>query len=257
MAGFSFSSGSGLKFTGLGPSRSRSAMTITPSPLPAPDAPDMSELLAAYGGLPQMFNPRRLLRTIDSAISASRTETGQTGRNAARAYTNQLQNYGINSAGAAGVVEAQARRAGNENTRELMSERESLALQAKKEQASLQANIGSSLAGIRNDYIKTIADYNSKKATLQYNADAANAGNALSYDQLEQQREIEEARLALAASEGAGGTADPSAINPGPIMTPGYIPNSGPLIPATINGIPQYRQVFTPGSIIAMGGQFR
>lgn len=244
---FSFNTGSG-QFN-LGPSRSRSAMTITPSNIPAPDAPDMSELLATYEGLPRMFNPRAMLRTFDSAISESRTGTAQTGRNAATQYINSLRNLGVNTAGA-GVVEAQARRAGNENTRALMSEREQLALQTKKEQAGIQASVASNLAGIRNDYVKTIADYNSKKASLQYQADASNAGTALSYDQLEQQRELEALRLAI-ASGGAAGTGLDAAVPD--TISPGYIPNSGPIIPAMVNGRTQYGQVYSPGAIAAMG----
>lgn len=224
---------------------SNASFKVTPPTEPPPEAPDMSELLAAYGGVPAAFNPARYVRGFDAAIGASRMATAQQGRNAGLAYSSRLQQMGV-APTAAGVVEAQARRAGNEQTRELMSEREQVALQARKEGMSLRASIAEKLAAIRDSYAKTVADYNARKAGFEFNASSVNAANAL------KDRELDMTEEELAARLGAAG-GSPAAAGMPPVITPGYIPTFGPITPATVNGRILPGQVISPDAIAAMG----
>lgn len=234
---FSLNGGDGGSSTALSlinrlsnPSTTTSALKITAPDLPPPEEPDYSELLAAYGAVPGVFNPRKLLRTFDSAIGASRLSAAQQGRNAGAAYSNRLMQQGVAPV-AGGVVEAMGRRAGNENTRALMSEREGIALNAKKESMNLQAMIADKLAGIRDSYTKTVADYNARKAGLEFDTSSTNAANELKAAELNQRGVMTAAELA-ARMAAAGGTDDGDAdreARSAAEFVPGYIPSFGPI----------------------------
>lgn len=230
-----------LNFSGRG----STSLTVTPSDEPPPEMFDTSELVAQYEAVPQRFNPRRLLKSYDSALGESRAATQQQGNNAMRAYANRLMQMGVAPV-ASGVVGAQARRAGNANSTALLKDKETIASDMRAKAAGLQASIASNLASLRDSYTKTLADYNARQSSLKLNADQFNSGQGMRLLQMAEARRMQDE--ATAASSGAE-------YMPQDVMTPGYIPNSGPITPATVNGIPQYGQVFSPASIIAMGGR--
>lgn len=210
----------------------------------APTAPDISELTAQYGFAPRLANTGKLGKAIDSQITNTRASSAQQAANAARAYSARLMQMGISPL-ASGVVEGQVRTAGNREVADLTVKKEELQQQARKDAAMMAANLSQAIAGIRNDYSKTLADYNLRNATMQQQNNQFNAG--LGLDAAKANMAAQQAAAELAAKlsmqgSGSGGGGGRGGGGPGgglPVgadphtFSPGYIPSWGPIQPGT------------------------
>lgn len=228
-------------------SSSSSRFQISPTNIPPPSEPVYPELQDQYGLVPSRFNTKAATSSLDAAIEAIHASSGQAGQNAARSYSQRLTQQGQNPV-AAGVVQAQVEASGNRQAGELAVQRDNLKLQANKDAAMVAAGLAEQISSLRNDYVKTLADYNSRQAGLNFRTKATNATNAMSGEELALKRRLTDAQLAQLTATGGGQVKGPA----GPAdqlgttwqdIDPGYIPSFGPIVPGRMNGAPTPNRV--------------
>jgi hypothetical protein len=205
----------------------------------APTEPDFHELTDQYGAAPLLG--RRKTKGIDDLISATRVASGQAADNASQGYASRLAQQGFNPV-AAGVVRAQVQKSGNRPIAELTAQKEQMQYEARKDAASLAATIANQIGSLRESYSRTLADYNARKAQLDQQNNQFNASSALDVGKTNLSASQTDADLAarIALSGGAEGAGTKSAARPvgypGSDFFPGYIPNSGPIVPGRVGG---------------------
>lgn len=206
---------------------------------PPPTAPDIHELTDQYGFAPQLA--RRRTKGIDDLILATRVGAAQSADNAAQGYSSRLQQLGFNPV-SAGVVRAQVKRSGERPIADLTAQKDQMQYEARRDSATLAAQIANQIGSIRSAYSNTLADFNIRNAQLKQQNSQFNASTGLDVDKTNiatTQAEAElAARLAI-ASGGAGGAGGGSAGvgGDGADFYPGYITNSGPIIPGRKDGV--------------------
>lgn len=169
--------GAGFSPTGFNP--------VTPVQAPTPNfpappaAPDYSGLV----GQETAIN-KRTKAQVDTtsagydALAASTLASGnQAASNAGAAYANQELQQGVNPI-ASGVVAAQAKLPVYQSLEGIQTEKTASVNDLYKNSMGLDYNIQNSIAGLRNDYAKTLASYNSQIAGYNTNLATFNAGQA-------------------------------------------------------------------------------
>lgn len=207
----------------------QSGSTFDPSSIPdAPDAPDISELTGLFDRVPNLFNPRKIGRAFDDTISTTRSQGFQAASNAGKSYAAREMQMGINPV-SAGVVEAQSRAPVYGAVNDLTRDKEAAKQKVRSEGASLSAQIASAIGGIRENYVKTLADYNLGAAGLAERSSEFTTATGQSREQIDYARNKADSAEAKANA-----------------ATPGYIPNAGAIDPST--GMP-----WSNGNSVHMG----
>lgn len=227
---------------------------ISPSTIPPPKEPSYPELQDQYGLVPQRFDARNAANSIEDTINAVKASSSQAGQNAARAYSARQTQQGQNPLGA-GVVEAQVKNQGFNTVRDLAVQRDTLKLQANKDAAMVAAGIAEQISSLRNDYTKTLADYNARQAGLDFQTKQANVSNDFQAEDLVMKKKLAQAQLAQLLG-GKGETAAAAKGNPAGVgesgtfmdFFPGYITNSGPIIGSRYRGVTDSNRVYYPGT---------
>lgn len=172
---------------------------------------DMHELVDQYGKTGEMFgtseydtaNQRQQSRVLTTALNA--------GNNAATEYANRARQSGGSGMGA-GLVKAQAAVGGQRVAGEMELDRQKFDASQREKAATHASQIATTLAGLRDSYLKTIVDYATKSDSTM--ADFTSKMAAINSNRVND------------TSRNSG----PSQFNPG------YVTNSGPIRPASING---------------------
>lgn len=194
----------------------QSGSTFDPSSIPdAPDAPDISELTGLFDRVPNLFNPRKIGRAFNDTINTTRSQGFQAASNASKSYAAREMQMGINPV-SAGVVEAQARAPVYGAVNDLTRDKEAAKQKVRSEGASLSAQIASAIGGIRENYVKTLADYNLGAAGLAERSSEFTTATGESREQIDYARSKADEKEAEAKNARVG-----------------YIPDQGPIDPST------------------------
>lgn len=210
-----------------------------------PTAPNTSELSQQYAAAPALA--RRNTKPIDDLITATRVAAGQSADNAAAGYSARLQQMGINPV-SAGVVRAQTQSSAEAPINDLTVQKEQMQYDARKDSASLAAQIANQLGAIRESYSRTLADYNEKRAAQQQQNNQFNASTALDVGKTNAQSAT--SSESIAAQLAIAGVSPTGSVLPGRTVGgttgapaggasdfyPGYITNDGPIISGRKNG---------------------
>lgn len=230
-------------------------------PGPPPAGPDYGRLNRLADKVERQKMIKKAMGEYDALEAATQASGFQAANNAGNVYANRLMQSGINPT-ASGVVAAQARMPVYKQMAEIGVKREETRLDAVSKADSLAANIASTIANLQLGYANMLADFNQKTAGYELDLNKFNASQALRETEVGNADDIERAKLAaagIAMSGGGGGTSSSvknlaGGGNSGQ-MFPGYIPNSGPVMPAQVNGQMLPGQVIMPGAAAQLGYQ--
>lgn len=209
----------------------------TPTPVPQnpyvsvpyrtpPAAPNLSALTNTQNKIMAQRNSQiaAAMKEYDALEASTRASGFQAADNAGSVYAQRLIQQGINPS-ASGVVAAQARLPVYNTIHEITTDREKTRLDASSRADSLAAQLASTTEQIKLGYANLLADYNIKQTGLEVDASKFNASM---FDQ-------QAAEVAGNSRRNGNGTnnseGDGRYITPD--FTPGYVTNSGPIIPAT------------------------
>lgn len=190
----------------------------------------VQELHSMYGKVPSMMGTQGIEKAYDDSIATTRGMGGQIANNASREAVARAGITGgqINSE----MVKAQSMLPVYDATNKLTTEKAQAVADQKKSQAGLMAQIAQGLGSLRTDYLSHLSQ-------IQVSSQAQN--NAWTSGQQQMRMGAQQADRAyqlsmqeLAQRSNAATVGRPTGNN-----TPGYIPNSGPVQDAFVNGIRQ------------------
>jgi hypothetical protein len=221
--------GSGFAPTGFTPVNPSTAPT--PNFPAAPSSPDISGLL----GQETAINKRTKAQADTTsagfdALAASTLASGsQAASNAGSAYANQELQQGVNPI-ASGVVAAQAKLPVYQSLEGIETQKTASVNDLYKNSMGLDYNIQNSIAGLREDYAKTLASYNSQIAGYNTNLATFNAGqtnqagefNASTAAQVSQNNSAQRLNYATAAAQLAASGGGTSSTKGGTASGVGY-----------------------------------
>lgn len=209
---------------------------VTPPRIARPQPIDFHELSDQYGLVPRRFDTNQATQGLDDLISATQVAGGQQARNAATSYSNRLTQQGQNPV-AAGVVQAQVQNQANTQVKDLTVQRDQMRLAAQKDAALVASGIAEKIAGVRQAYSQTLADYNARQSGIDLTASSTNASNNLSATELALKKRLQDAQIAQIAAPKIAQYGPDDGVGPNSWgFDPGYITNAGPLRDATVNG---------------------
>ncbi len=196
---------------------------------PAPSGPDLGRLNSLADKVERKKAIKKAMAEYDELSAATEATGFQSANNAGTSYSNRLLQQGITPL-AGGVVAAQAKMPVYRALAEIGTEKEKTRLDAVSRADALSAQIASQIAGLQQNHLNTLADYNLRSAGYELDLNKFNAS-----------QEIEAAKLALAADAAArvggsgggkgGGKFDTSLL--GPNFFPGYVGSFGPAVPGS------------------------
>lgn len=230
----------GSSFTSTTTGGTQAAMPTIGAP---PVAPNLTQLNSILGGVQRGDQIKAAMKDYDALFAATQATGFQAATNAGTTYSNRLLQSGINPT-ASGVVGAQAKLQTYNALDNITQQKSATRLDAINKSQSLQAQIAAQIAQIRQAYSSTLADYNLKAAGLELNLNEFNASQRTNTVNSGRQFTLQEqAQAAQFAQLGLGpdgrtplagaGSHRPGTYNPAIPFTPGYLPDQGPIIPAT------------------------
>lgn len=214
-----------------------------PNYAPPPPAPNYGQLNQAYLATQRQGAINAAMKDYDALSASTQAQGFQSANNAGNIYANRLQQQGINPV-ASGVVAAQAKLPVYGQLAGITAQKEQTRLDATNKAQTLAAQISGQIAGLKQSYAGMLADYNSRIGGYDLDLNKFNASNyqydALNQDTYFKQQQLNAQRAAMAAGgAGSGGGTNGRPAN----FSPGYIPNSGPIIPSMTNGVINQGQV--------------
>lgn len=210
----------------------------------APAPPNYSNLENQLNAVQRQGAIKKAMANYDALAATTKAAGFQAASNAGSVYAQRLQQQGINPV-ASGVVAAQAKLPVYSALEGIEQQKDQTRLTAVNQSQQLAAQIANQIAGLQLNYSGMLADYN--KANTGYNLDLNkfNAGQAFNQQQYQTDTYFKQQQLAAQAASmaasGHGNQNNVGGVRPG--FSPGYIPNSGPIVPSTSNGVPSYNQV--------------
>jgi hypothetical protein len=199
---------------------------VQPQPTVAPPKmPNLRDLQALQDSKQRKHLINQALKSYDELSAITQASGFQSAQNAGNVYSQRMQQAGINPT-ASGVVAAQARLPVYDQLAKIGTEKATTKLDATNKSNEIAANIATTIAGIKLNYSKTLADFNSQQAQYRIDLDKFNstrlgqdqalnqsgsnnaAGLQLDRDKLDEQRRqfdstfaAQQAALALAQKE--------------------------------------------------------
>lgn len=205
------SSGGVLSYGGSGPAYER----VTSLPGFMPRINDItSELADEYRNTPLNFDTSGYEAASKGQESRVLTTALNAGNNAATEYANRARQAGGSGLGA-GLVKAEASVGARTTAGQMALDREKYMAGQREKAASQAGQIATTLAGLRDSYLKSLVEYSTKE-------------DSISADY----------RAKMAALDAAGSSRGSGGVNAEPpsSWTPGYVTNAGPIQNATVNG---------------------
>lgn len=200
---------------------------------PPPIMPDISDLER----LQEQRRRRKAIKEAEAdfdALSASTRASGfQQADTAGNVYAQRLLQQGINPV-ASGVVTAQAKMPIFGKLNEIEAEKNKVSLDYGAKADEMAANIAKVIAEIQLSYSKSLADYNTTNAAFNLDLQKFDESKRNAAEQAAIEREkIAAARFSAEQQARSTGGVSGIGINPnlGNNFFPGYIPNSGSVIP--------------------------
>lgn len=231
----------------------------------------ITRLEGEYGKVGETFDVSDTINALEKSRNVNLQVGGQAANNAASKYAEESGPGGSSGIGAS-MVRAKSLLPFLQGDYAGAAEEGKYRDSAKEKALAAGADIASSLAKLELDYTNSLANYNAQKSNFGMNFAGNKTGLALDASKLQSANAISAAQLAenarqadlsaairlrdtspastLGALAGAGGGAKRK-----PLMTSGYIPNSGMIQPATVNGRRLDNQYISPDAIQALGGQ--
>lgn len=205
---------------------------------PAPDPIDTSRLQALQNQVQRQAGIKSAMKDYDALAASTQAQGFQAANNAGASYGNRLMQAGINPT-SAGVVAAQSKMPVYQQLAAIEKEKSTTRLDAINKSQSLAAQIAAQIAQIQLGYTKTLADYNMQQSQYEFDTSKFNLASAEDRRRYDQDYALKLASLngGGVGLGGSGSKAGLPAITGGASMDyfPGYITNSGPIIPARGN----------------------
>lgn len=228
-SGMMVSGGGGLSVAPQGNSSSVGGTNFSMSPVtlpPPPKGPGLKNLRGQLETVQRQDAINAAMKEYDDLEASTRSMGFQAAGNAGATYSARLMQAGINPV-ASGMVTAQAQLPVYQQLAQIGTEKEKTRLDATNRADALASQIASQIAQLQLGYANTLAQYNASMAGYNVDMSKFNASQALSAEELAQRE-----RLAKLAAGGSSGGM-PAIGTPAPVSSPfpGYITNSGPIIP--------------------------
>ncbi len=161
---------------------------------------NLGELLKAYKGIGKAFDPMKQVNKRKNLIAYNTSAGGQAANNAATEYANRAAQSGASALGA-GVVKAQSMMPVMAQNASLKTEAADLAAKSHQEAISLAATIGSTIAGLRQDHLKSLTNYAAGQQGMFLQNSQFNRGLQEDRYKTDSNLELQERQLAMQNEE--------------------------------------------------------
>lgn len=227
----------------------------------------ITRLEGEYGKVGSTFDVSDTINALQKSRNVNLQVGGQAANNAASKYAEESGPGGSGALGAS-MVRAKSLLPFLQADYQGAADEGRYKDSAKEKALAAGSDIANSLAKLELDYTNSLANYNSQKSNFGLNYANSKTGLALDASKLQSANAISSAQLAenarqanLAASLKLRDTPSPANTASSlvgaqrPRMTSGYITNSGPIQPATVDGRILQNQYISPDAIAALGGR--
>lgn len=221
------------------------AVAVRPNIPAPPTAPNLSNLQGILSNVQRNTGIKKAMQDYDALFAATQASGFQAADSSGSIYDQRLAQAGINPT-SGGAVRAQAKMGVYKELEGITKEKSTTRLDAINKSQSLQASIAAQIASIRQAYSSTLADYNIRAAGLDFDLNKFNAGQSArrysegrTFDMQERELNARMEAMGLDSNGRASSSGNSGKSGSGGPMNdfyPGYIPNSGPVMPQIING---------------------